>query len=346
MSKTKPTDFARAMNKYLFEYLPEQKGLSENTIKSYTDSLFMFLDFCEDELHLKREKIEVPDVTRERVEQFLDWIETTRKVSVATRNNRRIAINGLFKYLQYLHPGYVIYCQQIMSIPNKVGEQKTIHHISAEAVQMILKQPNLNTRNGRRDFALLSLMYESGARISEIVDFNIGDIFTDKEGTNVRLFGKGRKTREVPIADDVAIVLKNYIAEERKTRMCDKSDPLFCNRNKARLTRAGITYFLDKHFSAAKEATPNLFREKVHPHVLRHSRAMHWLEAGIDIYYIKDLLGHNDVVTTEVYAKINTSMKRKVLEAVHTPIEGTPQTSWTEDKSTMDWLRSLSNDNN
>ena len=102
------------------------------------------------------------------------------------------------------------------------------------------------------------------------------------------------------------------------------------------MIRAGITYILDKHFSLAKNANPNLFREKVHPHVLRHSRAMHWLEAGVDIYYIKDLLGHNDVVTTEVYAKVNTSVKRKVLEAVHKPIDGMPQTSWTEDKSMME----------
>ncbi len=253
MNRTKPTDFARAMNKYLFEYLPEQKGLSNHTIQSYTDSLFMFLDFCESELHLKREKIEVPDITRDRVEQFLDWLEHTRGVSVATRNNRRVAINGLFKYLQYLHPGYVLLCQQILSIPSKTGEQKTIRHISAEAVQAILKQPNLNTRGGRRDFALLSLMYESGARVSEMVVFNIGDIFRDKDGTIVRLFGKGQKTREVPIADDVAVILKNYIADEKKTRMCDKLDPLFCNRNKARMTRAGITYVLDKHFVAAKK---------------------------------------------------------------------------------------------
>jgi site-specific recombinase XerD len=110
------------------------------------------------------------------------------------------------------------------------------------------------------------------------------------------------------------------------------------------MTRAGITYVLNKYYCEAKNATPNLFRDKVHPHVLRHSRAMHWLEADVDIYYIKDLLGHNDVVTTEVYAKINTSAKRKVLESVHKPIEGTPQTSWTEDKSMMEWLRSYSED--
>jgi site-specific recombinase XerD len=342
MSKVKPTDFAIAMNKYLFEYLPEQRGLSEHTIQSYTNSLFMFLDFCESELRLNREKIEVTDITRERVEQFLDWLENTRGVSVATRNNRRIAINGLFKYLQYLHPGYVLLCQQILSIPHKTGEQRTINHISVEAVQAILKQPNLSTHGGRRDFAMLSLMYEAGARVSEIVNFSFGDLYRDKDGMNVRLFGKGRKTREVPIADDIAMVLKNYAKEEKKSRMCDKTDPMFCNRNKAQLTRAGIAYVLDKHFNAAKAEMPNLFRVKVHPHVLRHSRAMHWLEAGVDLYYIKDLLGHNDVETTEVYAKINTSMKRKVLEAVHTPVEGTPTMSWTEDKSTMDWLRSLS----
>jgi site-specific recombinase XerD len=345
MNKTKPTDFAVALRKYLFEFLPEQKGLSENTVKSYADSLSLFLGFCESELRLKREKIEVSDISREKVEHFLDWVENTRKVSVATRNNRRIALNGFFKYLQYLSPGYVLLCQQILSIPSKRDKRQTVQHLPVATIQAILKQPKLTCRGGRRDFAILSLMYESAARVSEIVDLRVGDIFFDKSGTTVRLFGKGRKTREVPLVNDVAALLKRYLADEKAARQCDKEDPLFCNRNNVKMTRAGISYVLDKYTASAREASPELFPGRVHPHILRHSRAMHWLESGIDLYYIKDLLGHSDIVTTEVYAQINTAMKRKVLEAVHEPIEENPKTSWTDDKSMMGWLNSFADSN-
>lgn len=341
MRKTKLTDFAVALRKYLFEFLPDQKGLSENTIKSYADSLSLFLAFCESELHLKREKIEVTDISRENVERFLDWVENARKVCVATRNNRRVALNGFFKYLQYLNPGYVLLCQQILSIPSKKDQKRTVRHLSAEAIREILKQPKLSDRSSRRDFAILCLMYESAARVSEIADLRVGDIFFDRSGTTVRLFGKGRKTREVPLVGDVAALLRRYLADEKATRPCDKADPLFCNRNKVKMTRAGISYILDKYVASARGTRPELFPEHVHPHVLRHSRAMHWLESGIDLYYIKDLLGHSNIVTTEVYAQINTTMKRKILEAVHKPIEGNPQDSWTDDRSMMNWLNSF-----
>ena len=345
MSKTKPTDFAVALRKYLFDFLPEQKGLSENTIKSYADSLSLFLGFCESELHLKREKIEVADISRENVECFLNWVENSRKVSVATRNNRRVALNGFFKYLQYLNPGYVLLCQQILSIPSKKDQKRTIRHLPTEAIRAILKQPKLTDRSCRRDFAILCLMYESAARVSEIADLRVGDIFFDRSGTTVRLLGKGRKTREIPLVDDVAAFLKKYLADEKTTRPCDKAEPLFCNRSKAKMTRAGISYILGKYVASARGVSPELFPERVHPHIFRHSRAMHWLESGIDIYYIKDLLGHSDIVTTEVYAQINTTMKRKILETVHEPIGGTPQTSWTDDRSMMSWLNSFAGDN-
>jgi site-specific recombinase XerD len=345
MTKTKPTDFAVALRKYLFEFLPEQKGLSKNTIQSYADSLSLFLGFCESELHLKREKIEVSDLSRENVERFLDWVENARNVSIATRNNRRIALNGFFKYLQYLNPGYVLLCQQILSIPSKKEKKQTVRHLPVEAIQAILQQPRLTDRSGRRDFAILCLMYESAARVSEIVDLRVGDLFFDRSGTAVRLSGKGGKTREVPLVNDVAALLKRYLADEKTARLCDPADPLFCNRNNMKMTRAGISYVLNKYAASARGSRPELFPERVHPHILRHSRAMHWLESGIDLYYIKDLLGHSDIVTTEVYAQINTTTKRKILEAVHEPIAGNPQTSWTDDRPMMSWLNSFANNN-
>lgn len=137
-------------------------------------------------------------------------------------------------------------------------------------------------------------------------------------------------------------MLQIYLQDEKRYRVCQNEEPLFCNRCKEKLTRAGITYIFNKYVNAAKNDKPELFPNKVYPHIFRHSRAMHWLEAGIDLQYIKDLLGHANLTTTEVYAQINTEMKRKVLERakpVDQPSNDYP--SWTENKGLMEWLESF-----
>lgn len=338
----KPTDFARALSGYFFEYLPVQKGLSENTILSYRDSMSVFLSYCESERHLKREKMEIKDLDRQLVEDFLAWLEQEKGNSAATRNQRRIALNTFFKYLQYEKPEHVLLCQTVCSIPKKKQEKQTIRHLSVDAIKAVLKQPDQQSHSGRRDFFLLCLMYEAGARISEIADLRVGDLCLDKKGAIMHLHGKGNKTRSVPLIADISTALRLYLQDEKRYRPCLKDEPLFCNRHKEKLTRAGISYIFHKYADAAKAADPELFPEKVYPHIFRHSRAMHWLEAGIDLQYIKDLLGHADLTTTEVYAQINTEMKRKVLESAQPPERPAVEyPSWTEDKSLMGWLESF-----
>lgn len=342
MPMIKPTDFARALSGYFFEYLPIQKGLSENTIHSYRDSMSVFLSYCESERYLKREKIEVKDLDRKLVEDFLVWLEQVKGNSVATRNQRRIALNTFFKYLQYEKPEHVLLCQTVCSIPKKGHKKQTIRHLPVDGIKAVLKQPDQQNHSGRRDFALLSLMYESGARISEIADLRIGDLHLDKKGSIVHLHGKGKKVRAVPLITSISSVLRVYLQDEKKYRTCMKDEPVFCNRHKEKLTRAGISYIFHKYANMAKSAEPELFPEKVYPHIFRHSRAMHWLEAGIDLQYIKDLLGHVELTTTEVYAQINTEMKRKILEsAQQSEGQSVEYPSWTEDKSLMGWLESF-----
>lgn len=339
MNKTKPTDFAQLLVKYLFEYLPEQKGLSEHTIQSYSDSMSLFLEFCETDLRLKREKLEIKDIQCETVERFYLWMETVKGNSVATRNQRRIAMNAFLKYLQHRNPGYVLLFQQISSIPNKPDKRQTVRHLPVKSVEKILLQPDLQLRSGRRDLALLSLMYETAARVSEIAALNVGDVRFEKNGATVRLFGKGKKNREVPIMSDVTDFLRNYLNEETHYRPCQKSDTLFCNRAKGKLTRAGISYILKKYADAARDVSPELIPKQIYPHILRHSRAMHWLEAGFELQYIKDLLGHADLSTTEIYARISVEMKRKLLEQAHPAEPQLPEyPSWTSDKNMMSWL--------
>lgn len=301
----------------------------------------LLLGFCENKRQLPRERLEVSDFNRELIEAFLQWLEQEKGNSIPTRNQRRAAINAFFKFLQYENPGCVLLCQQIRDIPPKKCEQKIVSHLSEEAVRVIFEQPNLKTREGRRDFAFLSLIYESAARASEIANICVGDIYFEKKGAIVHLKGKGKKFRDVPILPAPAKILKNYLAEESRYRQCDITAPLFCNRSKASLTRGGVYYIIQKYVSLVQKKEPDLFPVQVHPHVLRHSRAMHWLEAGVDLQYIKDLLGHSDIKTTEVYARLNLKMKQRLLEEVHPQQLSDQQPSWTDDENLMQWLARL-----
>lgn len=341
MAKRGPTSFARALSRYFFEYLPTERGLSEDTIQSYRDAMSLLLEFCERERHIRRDKLEINDLTRELVEAFLNWLEQEKGNSTSTRNQRRAAVNAFFRFLQYENPGCISLCQQVREIPPKRCAQRMIPHLSEEAVQTVFQQPNLTTREGRRDFAFLSLMYESAARASEIANVCVGDVRFEKNGAVVHLKGKGRKTRDVPILAEPTKILKNYLTEESRYRHCDLTAPFFCNRSREPLTRGGVYYIVQKYVALAQKKAPDLFPQNVHPHVFRHSRAMHWLEAGVDLQYIKDLLGHSDIKTTEVYARLNIKMKQKLLEKVHPQQCAGQQPSWTDDENLMQWLGGL-----
>jgi site-specific recombinase XerD len=342
MNKSNGTDFARALSDYLLRYLPEQRGLSKNTIKSYSDAFTLFLDFCESELRIKRERLEIKDISLQTIEHFLSWLETARNNSASSRNQRNAALHSFFKYLQYKDPRYVLMFQQVMAMPYKSVKHESIRHLPLEAIEEIFKKPDLSTVSGRRDFAVLSLMYESAARVSEVVDLRIDSIRFERKGATITLCGKGRKMRAVPLISSVSAFLKHYLADEERHRPCLHNEPLFCNRAKGKLTRAGISYILGKYVEQVRATQPYLLPEKVYPHILRHSRAMHWLEAGVDLQYIKDLLGHVELSTTEVYARLNTEMKRKILEEVHPEKPITTAPSWSDDRKLMDWLKGFS----
>lgn len=341
MANRGPTFFAKTLSRYFFEYLPSERGLSQETIQSYRDAMSLLLDFCERERKIRRDRLEVSDFNRELIDAFFRWLEQEKGNSITTRNQRRAAINAFFKFLQYEDPGFVLLCQQIREIPPKKCEQRVVPHLSEEAIQTIFGQPNLTTREGRRDFAFLTLIYESAARASEIANLRFGDIRFDKKWAVVHLKGKGRKFRDIPVLPVPAKILKDYLAEESQYRQCDIDAPLFCNRSKAPLTRGGVYYIIQKYVSLAQKEKPDLFPVRVHPHVFRHSRAMHWLEAGVDLQYIKDLLGHSDIKTTEVYARLNIKMKQKLLEQVHPQQLSDQQPSWTDDENLMQWLTQL-----
>ncbi len=334
----KTTDFAQCLFSYLTMYLPAQAGLSENTIMSYRDTFKLVLQFAETVLQLRPETFVLTDFNAGFVERFMLWLENERGNGIATRNQRLTALRAFAKYARTKYPEFLLESQKILDMKAKKSPASSLAYLHPDAVNAIIRQTDSSTQYGRRDMLLLSLMYDSAARVQEVCDLCVRDVRLQKP-YSVTLHGKGNKTRTVPIMTGTAKLLSSYIAEN-KLNVPQKADsPLFFNHQHNNLTRAGVAYILKKYCHAVHAKDPTI-PQKVSPHVLRHSKAMHLLQAGVNLVYIRDFLGHVHVETTEIYAKADTEMKRKVLE--ETQILADPDLpAWTDDQSLMAMLTRL-----
>ena len=308
-----PTCFARYMSKYLTEYLPGIQGVSYNTIASKRDAYILLLKYLDDTQNIKAEDVDIPLLTRETIIKYLEWLEKSRGSSVSTRNIRLAAIKSLFSYIQTQTPDYIYQCQQILSIPRKKEPGHTLEYLTIEGIKSVLDAVETSSRTGFRDLTLLSLMYDSAARVQEIADLSVNDFRAEKPST-LRLTGKGSKTRIVPLMSTTSDLVSKYISIYHPSYRGEYNVPLFSNRKKEKLTRAGIAYILKKYIKIAREKQPDLIPETVSPHGLRHSKSMHMLQAGVPLIYIRDFLGHSEISTTEIYARCDSEQKRKAIE--------------------------------
>ena len=336
----KPTDYSYHLTNYLGKYLPGIMGLTANTISSYRDMFTLMINFYETAIGIKPENIMLKDFTQHRMERFLEWLEQQRGNAISTRNVRLAAIHAYAKYLARVHPDVMHEMLKIQSIPFKKCHKRVPEYISMEAMTLLLSLPDVHTQNGKRDATLLSIMYDSGCRVQELCDLTVSDIRLQKPAT-VKVTGKSNKTRIIPIMDSMARLLKQYLKEFEL--MCPEKSglPLFLNRSGGKLTRKGVTYILQKYFSQAQKAEPGLFPEKMSPHCCRHSKSMHLLQSGVDLVYIRDMLGHVDIKTTEIYARIDSEMKRKALEKSMNITPADKEPVWQTDKALSKWLNSL-----
>lgn len=206
----KPTDFSMHLTAFLSDYLPVQKNVSRNTIKFYRDTFKLLLLFCEKEESFPVEKITMKKLSSDLVVRFLNWLEAERKSSVSTRNLRLTAIHSFFRYAQSESPESLYHYQKVLAIPVKKKRQAVVEHLSPEGIRLLLEQPDQYTVHGRRDLALVSLMYDSGARVQEIVDLSVRDFIPGNSPVLV-LTGKGSKTRRVPIMKNTAALVEAYI---------------------------------------------------------------------------------------------------------------------------------------
>jgi site-specific recombinase XerD len=334
-----PTDLARHLTAFLGNYLPVQRNLSHNTIASYRDTFTLLLRYCQERHRLSPQRLRLDQLRVPVLLVFLDYLEKERHCSARTRNQRLAAIHAFFRYLQVEAPDRMAQCQQVLAIPFRRHDCLAVPYLSVEELSALLAQPDLATAMGRRHAVLLAVLYDTGARVQEVADLCVGDVRLEPPA-QIRLTGKGRKTRIVPLMAKTVSLLKEYLQEHGLQRADCFSQPLFSNRHGQRLSRSGIRHLIVKYNRAARRNRPSL-PEKVTPHTLRHTKAMHLLQAGNPLTSIQAILGHTDIKTCTIYASADVEMKRRALEKAEHMAPITTLPSWHRDQHLMDWLRSL-----
>ena len=336
----KKSDFIYFLSKYLNHYLPQQTGASKNTLKAYNDTFKLLFLFAKEKHRLKPSKIQLETINRKFVLAFLGWVTKQRKCSNTTRNLRLNNIKAFFSYVQTQIPALSLHSQDILQIPKKKTEQKVIDYITLDGIKLILSLPDKQTHIGRKHLVLLSFMFAAGARVGEVIDVTIND-FKYNGSESVKIVGKGNKARMVPLEKEMIELLEGYLQEEKSKRVFyNIDDPIFLNRSNTKFTRQGISYIVKKYAAKARTIDSKLIPSKVHPHTFRHSRAMALLQAGIELIYIRDFLGHYSVTTTEHYARVNNEAVRAALEKVSTGTNS-ELPIWQQDNELLAFLKEL-----
>jgi site-specific recombinase XerD len=336
-------NFAKFLTDFFTEYLSSERGVSPNTMRSYGAAFAAFLDFMNAKQNVDAEKLILEHVNRKNVLQYLDWIQEEKGCSISTRNQRLAAVYAFCRYMQYKDVVRLQQWQEVLGIKIKKATKATMNYLSLDGIKTLLCKIPLNTERGRRDLAMLSLLYETGARVQELIDLRPIDVSLSKP-CYVTLFGKGNKKRIVPIQDAQVNILKEYMTENNLLEQRMNRRPLFQNGRGEKLTGAGITYILKNYAAMARNSTENLIPERISPHCLRHSKAMHLLHAGINLVYIRDILGHVSIQTTEIYARADSKQKREALEKTYVsilPENENKDPSWENNSELKKWLKSL-----
>lgn len=335
-------NFARTLQSFFEDYLVRERNVSGNTIRSYRDTFVLLLDFMNEALRISADKITFKDFDRDRIIKFLDWIQEKRKCSNNTRNQRYAAICSFFRYVTYLDPAHIVQWQSICSIKLKRAPHKDISYLAIEGVKCLFEQIPHDTLTGQRNLTMLALLYNTGARVQELIDLTPSSIRLERPYV-IELSGKGSKKRGVPIDNEMMALLRRYMAKNGLDKPDKIHHPLFFNHWGEKLTNPGISYIIRKYATMARVKYPSLIPTDISPHKFRHSRAMHLLQAGVNLVYIRDILGHVSVQTTEIYARANPDVKAKVLEQAYADVGlSQPQMrSWEENPKLKSYLKGL-----
>ena len=302
----------RYVQQFFLDYLSVQRGLSPNTIFAYRDTLKLFLTFTATHRTTNIVKLEPEDLTAETVLAFRKNIESSRANTATTRNHRLAALRTFFTYLCTQDPMRAAQYQSIIAIPPKRAPKPSVDYLEVYEVRAVLQSIDRDTTTGERDYVLLNLLYNTGARVQEICDLRVKSIRIGPPAV-VIIRGKGEKTRLVPLWTETADILQRFIAAMGINQTPDA--PLFLNNRCESLGRFGVRYIVQSRIEKAVEVCPSLAEKRISPHTFRHTMAMHLLQAGVDLSIIKSWLGHVSLSTTHFYVEIDLDMKRKALSS-------------------------------
>ncbi|MGH3171170.1 MAG: tyrosine-type recombinase/integrase [Trebonia sp.] len=338
-----PADLAgRWISKFLTHHLTGERAASPQTMASYRDAVKLLLTWFSHTQHIPPEKLRLADIDRAAVLGFLDWLQAQRGCSPATRNQRLAVIKSFCRYIAAEQPERLGDITQILAIRQKKTPAAELGHLTGDQIKALLAQPGTATTRAVRDTVLLALACDTAARVQELCDLDEADIRRDRPMTVV-IHGKGAKVRYVPVMNPTADLVDDYLGHrDRHPGVGADADPLFCGPNHSRLTRSGIAKILTRHVRAVRARDPNWAPGlAITPHTLRRSRSMHLIQAGVNLIYIRDPLGHADIATTEIYARADAEARRKAIENAYEPLTPDAMPDWAQDSSLLSWLESL-----
>jgi len=339
MKPKRPNLLASLLQEFFGNHLPILRGMSSHTIKSYRDSIVLLLRFLASHKNRPVSSLDLKDLKHQELKAFLAYLERDRKNSVSTRNTRIAALHSFFRFVAARHPDRLEHAQRILGIPFKKTGSRVVDYLEYEEIQEILSVVDRNTRKGRRDYVLLATMFNTGARVQEILDLKACDLQLTKP-FQLQLMGKGRKQRCCPIWPQTAQLLRQ-LCTELNIDLRSK-ERIFRNCRGTPLSRFGVRYILKVCLKHAQNSTDSLCSKRLHPHSMRHSTAIALLKSGVDLTTISQWLGHSDPKTTNRYATIDLDMKRKAIESIR-PVTSQEDCSqpWDCDNTIIDWLESL-----
>ena len=310
-----PPSFPALVQTYFGEYLTQQRALSPQTIATYRDGFVLFLAFAEERLGMAPAAITLADVTPDLIMAFLDHLERQRHNSVRSRNARLAALRSFLKFAGHRDVASLHVIERALGVPVKRFERPMFGYLTRDEVLAIIGEPGDSWLN-QRDHALFLLMYNTGARVSEIIGITVADAVLDPSAACVHLHGKGRKQRSVPLWRSTVKALRAWLHVNPQFEV---TSPLLPNRDGKGMTRSNVAKRLSLAVSAAAVQYPHLMQQRVSPHTIRHTTAMHLLQAGVDISIIALWLGHESSVTTHQYVEADLAMKERALARLHEP---------------------------
>ncbi len=312
----KASDLPTLVTAFFTNHLGAERNVSPRTAMAYRDAMKLLLCFLAERRRCHVSQLDVGDLTAEPIVDFLEHLESVRKNSTRTRNARLAAIHSFFRYVLTREPALAAQCQRVLMVPFRKAVRRALGYLSEAELQHLLAQIPRSAPLGERDYVLLALLYDTGSRIQEILDARPID-FRPESPAYLRIMGKGRKERLCPLLPQTANLLRQFLRQEERDPGDDS--PILRNRRGERLTQHGARYLLKKYLRKAQATMPSLKRSGISPHTLRHTKGMHLLQSGVPLITIKDVLGHADLKSTDVYVQADLEMKRRALESIGTP---------------------------